>query len=247
MIVWSKAIRHRAQPLGGGVLDHPLSRMMTAGLGLRIRISNSYSGVVARQKRKARLRQRDRAIQYSRDGSCLNEISRRTGCPAFAGHDDRGHTLTISPRLAREFCRKRPALNSEGAGNAGRLARPQPCVQNKKAHKHSHHGHTGNTRHSPRNGFNSVYRALPGDRAFLPPSSAKVAFHRLDASVGASGPHDFAVRRSAPSSEAPPASTASRPAFVTIASRPSKGTGPDRYNAVSTWASSGISEIPKLG
>jgi hypothetical protein len=71
--------------------------------------------------------------------------------------------------------------------------------------------------------------------------------HRLDASVGASGPHDFAVRRSAPSSEAPPASTASRPAFVTIASRPSKGTGPDRYNAVSTWASSGISEIPKLG
>jgi hypothetical protein len=64
--------------------------------------------------------------------------------------------------------------------------------------------------------------------------------HRLDASVGASGPHDFAVRRSAPSSEALPTSTASRPAFVTIASRPSKGTGPNRYNAVSTWPSSGI-------
>ena len=28
--------------------------------------------------------------------------------------------------------------------------------------------------------------------------------HRLDASVGASGPHDFAVRKIAPSSEAPP-------------------------------------------
>jgi hypothetical protein len=48
-------------------------------------------------------------------------------------------------------------------------------------------------------------------------------FRRLDASVGASGPHDFAVRESAPSSEAPPASTASRPASVTIASRPSVG------------------------
>jgi len=117
--------------------------------------------------------------------------------------------------------------------------------KNKKAHKHSHHGHTGNTRHSPRNGFNGFLRALPGDRACLPPSSAKVASRQLDASVGASGPHDFAVRWSAPSSEAPPASTASRPAFVTIASRPSKGTGPNRYNAASTGPSSEISENQK--
>jgi hypothetical protein len=47
---------------------------------------------------------------------------------------------------------------------------------------------------------------------------------QFDASVGASGPHDFAVRKRAPSSEAPPASTASRPASVTIAIRPSRGT-----------------------
>jgi hypothetical protein len=47
---------------------------------------------------------------------------------------------------------------------------------------------------------------------------------RLDASVEASGPHDFAVRRKPPSSEASPASIASRPAFVTIAIRPSSGT-----------------------
>jgi hypothetical protein len=52
---------------------------------------------------------------------------------------------------------------------------------------------------------------------------------RLDASVGASGPHDFAVRKSAPSSLAPPASTASRPASVTIASRPSVGRDGDGY------------------
>ena len=48
-------------------------------------------------------------------------------------------------------------------------------------------------------------------------------FRQLDASVGASGPHDFAVREVALSSAAPFASTASRPAFVTIASRPSVG------------------------
>jgi hypothetical protein len=35
-------------------------------------------------------------------------------------------------------------------------------------------------------------------------------FRQLDASVGASGPHDFAVRLKRHSSKAPPASTASR-------------------------------------
>jgi hypothetical protein len=50
----------------------------------------------------------------------------------------------------------------------------------------------------------TAYFALPGDRAFLPPSSADYGASRpgwadctsarLDASVGASGPHDFAVR-----------------------------------------------------
>jgi hypothetical protein len=60
----------------------------------------------------------------------------------------------------------------------------------------SHHGHTGNTRHSPRNGFNGLYRALLGDRAFLPPSLSG-SLRQLDASVGASGPRVFAVRLSA--------------------------------------------------
>jgi hypothetical protein len=37
--------------------------------------------------------------------------------------------------------------------------RPQPRVQMKKAHERSHHGYTGFTRHSPRNGF-TVYFVL---------------------------------------------------------------------------------------
>src|ERR1700735_893817 len=64
----------------------------------------------------------------------------------------------------------------------------------KKAHEHSHHRFAGCTRPSLRNGFNGFLRALPGDRAFLPPSPAENLFRQLDASVGASGPHDFAVR-----------------------------------------------------
>src|SRR5580658_9276868 len=34
----------------------------------------------------------------------------------------------------------------------------------------SHHGHIGFTRHSPRNGFNKLPRALPGDQVLLTPS-----------------------------------------------------------------------------
>src|ERR1700688_2437596 len=48
----------------------------------------------------------------------------------------------------------------------------------------------------------------------------KLASQELDASVEASGPHDFAVRIRRRSSKAPSASTASRPTSVTIASAP---------------------------
>src|SRR6202171_1119749 len=60
---------------------------------------------------------------------------------------------------------------------------PQPRVQMKKAHEHSHHGHTGITRHSPRNGFNGFLRALPGDQACLTPSSASFPADLTPASV----------------------------------------------------------------
>ena len=62
---------------------------------------------------------------------------------------------------------------TEGAGKAGCPMHPQPRVRSKKAHEHSHHRFTGMTRLSPRNGFNGLLRALPGDRALLPPSLAK--------------------------------------------------------------------------
>src|SRR5690349_2454020 len=100
--------------------------------------------------------------------------------------------------------------------------RPQPRMQSKKAYEHSHHGHTGYTRHSLHNGFNGFLRALPGDRALLSPSSAEMssanltpASRRQDHTTSPSVSHAF--RQSAPTS------TASRPASVTIASRPSLG------------------------
>src|SRR4051794_28166008 len=82
---------------------------------------------------------------------------------------------------------------NKGAGNAGRSTRPQPRMQNKKAYEHSHHGHTGFTRHSPRNGFTTDTELFP---------VIGLCCHRrqrdttrsLDASIEASEPHDFAVR-----------------------------------------------------
>jgi hypothetical protein len=84
----------------------------------------------------------------------------------------------------------------------------------------SHHGHAGFTRHSPRNGFNGFLRALPGDRALLPPSSAENSANLTPAS----GRQDHTTSPSASSAvrpSAPSASTASRLTSVTIAKRPS--------------------------
>jgi hypothetical protein len=69
----------------------------------------------------------------------------------------------------------------------------------------------------------TAYVALPGDRALLPPSSRGYRFviarlgrqnsAKLDASVGASGPHDFAVRSNISRQRAGDRSQVFRPAL----------------------------------
>src|SRR6202022_4636767 len=89
------------------------------------------------------------------------------------------------------------------------------------AHECSHHGRTGTPGIPARNGFNGFLRALPGDRACLSPSSARLladltpASRRQDHTTSPSASARF-VKRTA-------ASTASRPASVTIAIRPCVG------------------------
>jgi hypothetical protein len=60
-------------------------------------------------------------------------------------------------------------------------------------HERSHHGHTGLTRHSPRNGF-TAYNVLSPVTGLFCHRRCVDRSTKLDASVGASGPHDFAVR-----------------------------------------------------
>jgi len=94
----------------------------------------------------------------------------------------------------------------EGAGKTGCPPHPQPRVQLKKHTSVFATGRGGIIRPSLRNGFNGLLRALPGDRALLPPSSARrgTRLRQLDASVGASEPHGFAVREPRASSCALP-------------------------------------------
>jgi hypothetical protein len=45
-----------------------------------------------------------------------------------SARNDGEHTFAISPQVSREFCHHVPPSKTEGAGNAGRWARPQPHV-----------------------------------------------------------------------------------------------------------------------
>jgi hypothetical protein len=98
-----------------------------------------------------------------------------------------------------------------------------PVCKNEKAHKRSHHRFDRINRLSPRDGFNGFLRALPGDRALLPPSSAQCVSIVANLTP-ASGCQDDTtspsalkrVRLSRQSVHRTP-----RPTFVTTAKRPS--------------------------
>jgi len=60
----------------------------------------------------------------------------------------------LAARFARGFPSISSTLRSEGAGNAGRRCAAAKCAR-------SSHGHTGITRHSPRNGFTAYFVLSP--------------------------------------------------------------------------------------
>jgi hypothetical protein len=92
-------------------------------------------------------------------------------------------------RDAPEFCVNHPSeIQRAGAQCARSLACKIKC-----AYERSHHGHTGITRHSLRNGFNGFLRALCV-RTCLPPSSSGVASANL---TPASGRQDHTTSPSA--------------------------------------------------
>src|ERR1035437_1040697 len=92
---------------------------------------------------------------------------------------------------------------NRGRGERRVPAAPAASCAKVESTRVSHHRYPGSPGVPARNGFNGLFRALPGDRAFLSPSSADMACQNpvgptclrgVDAGVEASGPHDFAVR-----------------------------------------------------
>jgi hypothetical protein len=151
-----------------------------------------------------------------------------TGSSAFADDDSRRMTQLhdLAARFARGLLSNflNPPNRARAQGMPGaRCTRGLVCNRRKKYA----HEHTGQRRHPtfPAQWLYGLYRALPG-RAGLVVTVAreKRASHELDASIGASGPHDFTVRIRTVR-QGTSASTASHPALVTIAKRPSNWDG----------------------
>jgi hypothetical protein len=104
---------------------------------------------------------------------------------------------------------------TEGAGKAGCSPHPRPLCIGRK-HRVVTTGVAEITRPSLRDGFNGFLRALPGDRALLPPSFLRSLLLKNLAPASGHQDHTAPPSASRVARLAPlPASTASRPAFVT--------------------------------
>ncbi len=110
---------------------------------------------------------------------------------------------------------------SEGAGNAGCSAAPAALCANAKSTQANSPQVQPKHRHSLRNGFNGLCRALPGVRDLVSHRRLAKRLARLSTSPGVPGPHAFAVRARAvrPVALARPSQPAAR--FVTMRIRPS--------------------------
>jgi len=156
------------------------------------------------------------------------------------------HNLALSPRVRASFCSSRsPLRNQRAQGMPGARCTRSLACKIKCAYERSYHGHTGNARHSPRNGF-TAYSALSPVIGRFCHRRRQNCFRRLDAGVEASGPHDFAVRVRAIRQERTRVHRIPHPTSVTIAKRPSRGAGCESIYFCFYPPSSEISENPKL-
>jgi hypothetical protein len=129
-------------------------------------------------------------------------LSLRGGMDCFASLAmTERYSFAISPHISREFCYRtsRPPIRGRRECRAPDAPDSRVCrivVASTRVGQVT----PEIARHSPRNGF-TAYSALSPATGFFA-TVACGCFRKLDASIGASGPHDFAVRVTAPSSSA---------------------------------------------
>src|SRR5216683_4245434 len=93
------------------------------------------------------------------------------------------------------------------------------------AHEYSQRSHRKSPGIPARNGFNGFLRTLPGDRAFLSPSSLRSLLLKNLTPASRRQDHMTSPYASAPFVKGASASTAPCPTFVTMADAPLLGTG----------------------
>jgi hypothetical protein len=136
-----------------------------------------------------------------------------------------GCKFAISRRVLARGLQIRVPRKNRGRRESRVLAAPIARVHWWKAHG-SHHSLAESARLSPRNGFNGLLRALPGDHALLTPSPADNSA-KLDVCVGAqdhtTSPYAAASSSSAEAPDAATFTASLAQRVVTIAKGPSCG------------------------
>jgi hypothetical protein len=126
------------------------------------------------------------------------------------------------PSFANRFAPKKRARGRPGA----RCTRGLMCKDALGKNAHEHTGSAETLRPSPRSGFTAYLRALPGEtRACLSPSPPRKREppENLTPAIGASGPHDFAVRISRARQSQPSRPPLPAPTSKTMANAPLSG------------------------
>src|SRR4051794_14312996 len=125
---------------------------------------------------------------------------------------------------ARSFIRNfTPSLETEGAGKTGCALHPRSRVQCAQEVRTRAYRSSGEHPAFPAQWLYGLWRALPGEANSFATVTSRDNPAKLGASIGAPGPHAFAVRERPRSSVAAFASTASHRTFVTIAIAPLVG------------------------
>ena len=145
-----------------------------------------------------------------------------TGSSAFADDDSRGMTRLhdLAARFARGLLSN--FLNPPDRGSRECRVHAAPAVSCAIGTKKCAHEHTGQRRHPtfPAQWLYGLYRALPGRAGLVVTVAGGIASTGLTPASGHQD-HTTSPYASAPFVKGTSASTASRPALVTIAKRPS--------------------------
>ena len=150
-----------------GSIAHPSQSLCTLRTRRRRRLRNTRYRAPATAYPNRSLTGRNTPAYLAHKQSILVCV-RQDGLLRFARND--GETYASPSRGAKRPSCARTSRPKRGRGECRVPVAPAAACAVVEGTRVSHHGRTGTPGIPARNGFNSLFRALPGDRAFLSPS-----------------------------------------------------------------------------